>query len=124
MKKTTLTCLMAITLAASSYTFAQSNDGGVMKKRMLWESHLTIHNDTSHTLLVYTGGTAMTYYPGAKFQPYYGLLSFAAQNVIIVDKKTDEVFYNKRVIDETYLHVTAYEAPTGTVYTVTPEKMH
>lgn len=94
------------------------------KKRVLWEPHLRIFNDTKNLVVVYTSSSKMTIYPGFSIDPYYGLLTWGAQNVIMLDKTTGDVFYDKRVVDETFLHITAAEVDGKSVYTVSVEPMH
>lgn len=94
------------------------------KKRVLWEPHLRIFNDTKNLIVVYTSSSKMTYYPGDVKDPYYGLLTWGAQNVIMLDKTSGNVFYDKRVVDETFLHITSADADGKSEYTVTVEPMH
>lgn len=136
MKKITSALLMSITLALSHMAIASNdtiltaadNTDETAKhdntKRVLWEPHLRIFNDTTHVLVVYTSSTKMSYYPGDVKDPYFGLLTWGAQNVIMLDKSNGEVFYDKRVVDETFLHITAEEVSGKTVYNVTVEPMH
>ena len=142
MKKTTSVLLMTLTLALSHAAIADSadlssNDTVLTaanntdntgkhdnKKRVLWEPHLRIFNDTTHVVVIYTSSTKMTYYPSDVKDPYFGLLTWGAQNVIMLDKTNGEVFYDKRVVDETFLHITAEDVSGKTVYTVTVEPMH
>jgi hypothetical protein len=110
-------------LANSAYSVetAQSSEN---TKRVLWEPHLRIFNDSGALIVVYTANTKMTYYPGDVKDPYYGLQTWGAQYVIMLDKESGDVFYNSRVVDESFLHITAQEIDGKRVYNVATEVMH
>lgn len=135
MKKITSVLLMTVTLGLGHAAMADSvalravsqiDNAGANQhgKRILWEPHLRIFNDTTRILVVYTSSTKMTYYPSDVKDPYYGLKTWGAQNVIILDKETSDVFYDGRVVDETFLHITVKMVEGKPVFSVVTEPMH
>lgn len=132
MKNSISASLVAMTLLVSSLASAQfssmrTNDQRVgsqgKEKRVLWEPHIIVFNDTKSILVVYSGktlnkpGTFMTFYPGEKKQYYYGLLTFGYQNIVIRDS-AGQVFFNAKVADENFVHVTSIEVGKSVNYTV------
>jgi hypothetical protein len=132
MKNIITVLLVAMTLLVSSLASARfgslgRNDQRVgpqgKEKRVLWEPHIIVFNDTKSILVVYSGktlnksGTFMTFYPGDKKQYYYGLLTFGYQNMVIRDS-AGQVFFNAKVADENFVHVTSIEVGKSVTYTV------
>lgn len=132
MKTILFTFLMGIVLSFNSLASVGNPSNSVESSRVtgayakdhgfLWEPHIVIVNNTKHQLVVYTGGTFMTYYAGDRKTYYYGLFTFGGQTVVIRDM-AGQVFYNNYVSDETLLTITADDSGKSPVYAVALEDL-